>query len=173
MYRAERGFAGHSVARHGAHATDGQLTRRISTGVAPDEVVSHTPTSTRFLTYVQWLTAHDAAFAAFRAHYATLGFDVDRELPRTATGLAHCKVVGVFALREPVSHGFVATGPHAGTGSSKTWAGQRELIPTELDDGKVQVKFGWTGSQWVPIQLYGVPDTKPTGWTLSGPGSAI
>lgn len=173
MYRAERGFAGHSVARHGAHATDVQLTRRISTGVAPDEVVSHTPISTRFLTYAQWLTAHDAAFAAFRDHYATLGFDVTRELPRTSTGLEHCKVVGVFELSELVTRGFVGTGPHAGSGSSKTWSGQRELALTELADGKVQVKLGWTGSQWILIQLFGVPDAKPTGWTLNGPGSAI
>jgi hypothetical protein len=52
------------------------------------------------LTYVQWLTAHDAAFAAFRREFNAQGIDVDVELPVDDSGTLHCKVVGVFEIRE-------------------------------------------------------------------------
>lgn len=173
-YRAARDFAGHSISRHGAHATDGQLQRRISTGVAPDEVVSHTRTSTRFLTNSQWLAAHDGAMAVFRREFKALGIDVDVELPRDRTGAECCKVVGVFEMRELLAHGFTDVGPHAGSGRHRTWAANRALAPSELGIGKVKVTFGWTGSEWIPIQLFAVPDTVRAEWKVSPPpGTSI
>lgn len=173
-YRDTRNFAGHSISRHGAHATDGELQRRISTGVAPDGEVAHTKTTTRFLTNTQWLSAHDGAMAAFRRHYAARGLDVDVALPRNGAGLECCKVVGVFEMREVLAHGFDHVGPHAGSGNQKTWAASRPLTTGELDAGKVQVKFGWTGSEWIPIQIFGVPNSVELGWKPgSPPGTSI
>jgi len=168
-YRQARDFAGHSISRHGAHATDTQLQRRISTGIAPDEVVAHTRTSTRFLTNLQWLAAHDAAGDAFRREYKAQGVDVDAELPRNDAGLACSKVIGVFETGEQLAHGFDHLGPHAGSGGHKTWASSRPMVPSELDAGKVQVKFGWTGSEWIPIQIFGVPNSVTPRWEPVGP----
>jgi hypothetical protein len=174
QYRDARDFAGHSIARHGAHATDAQLQRRISSGVAPDGEVSHTRTSTRFLTNAQWLLAHDAAGAIFRREFKARGVEVDVQLPRDDEGLERCKVVGVFEMHELLAHGFDHIGPHSGSGSHKTWATSRLFAPSELDLGRVQVKFGWTGSEWIPIQLFGVPNTKMLGWDVDGlPGASI
>jgi hypothetical protein len=72
-------------------------------------------------------------------------------------------------LGELVARGFLGTGAHAGSGNAKTWASQRELTPGELNDGKVYVKLGWTGSQWIPIQLFGVPNTRSLQWQLGEP----
>lgn len=168
-YRATRDFAGHSISRHGAHATDGQLQRRISTGEAPDGAVAHTRTSTRFLTNAQWLAAHDAAMDAFRREYAAQGIDIDTQLPRNEAGVEYCKVVGVFEMRELLAHGFDHVGPHTGSGKHKTWASSRPLVQSELDIGRVQVKFGWTGSEWIPIQLFGVPNGVTLEWRVAPP----
>jgi hypothetical protein len=145
-----------------------------STPVAPDEVVSHTRTSTRFLTYVQWLTAHDAAFAAFRTYYASLGVDVDLVLPRNVSGIGCPRVLGTFKMNQGVAVGFDHVGPSSGTGSAKTWAATRELSTAELNNGNIRVKFGWTGREWIPIQLFGVPNTEPLDWrVIDPPGEAI
>jgi hypothetical protein len=58
----EAADAGHSLARHGPNVTDAELTTRLTTGVAPDGVLSPAPgLSSRFRNHRRWLTTRTAA----------------------------------------------------------------------------------------------------------------
>jgi hypothetical protein len=74
----EAADVGHSLARHGPDVTDAELTTRLTTGVAPDGLLSPAPgLSSRFRNHRRWLTTRTAAVnelqAALTASQAVIG----------------------------------------------------------------------------------------------------
>ena len=79
--RLERIDGGHSLDRHGAQVTPEQLDRRLKTGVAPDDVVSFAPASTRFNSNKNWLLTRQEAIDTLRSKYGNLVGDDLRRPP--------------------------------------------------------------------------------------------
>jgi hypothetical protein len=64
----EAATGGHSVDRHGPEVTDVALQNRLTTGVAPDNVLSVAPGySSKFVSYMAWLDCRQAAIDALSA----------------------------------------------------------------------------------------------------------
>jgi hypothetical protein len=175
--------AGHSVARHGAHTTDRQLKDRIKTGIAPDGKLSPTPASTRFLSFADWLEAHDAGIVAFEKNFAL------KENPSKgdvrgpivdATGKKWCSVIGVIELGRRAAAGFVGkagTKMKVSAGKKKVQVfGDVEVVPAAaLSRGKFQITLGWheSSSRWIVIQHFPVHDATTLGWRHKQLGDSL
>ncbi len=165
--------AGHSVARHGAHvpaARGEKLELRVKTGIAPDGLPSMTKRSSKFSSFNDWLEAYDSAYITLKEQ-----FGLDRNMgPIVASnGKRYPKAGGYIKMRDldnptkeitrPLGEGYegIADGTQSTItlprpdGSPRTGI----VFPTTVriphaDIEFVRVTLGWTGREWIIMQLF-------------------
>jgi hypothetical protein len=203
--------AGHSVARHGPHIPDGPgeaLEARVTTGMAADvaehvlpdgtkvwqQVASPSARSSRFLSFVDWLDAHDSAYEALMRQFKGKGVEVVTEAGRRGaltgpivgkTGEPYPKAAGYVEFRDVDDPSRVISRPlgeaYEGVKDGKEHkrkfrrpGGQefaKDVYPTTRRVDPADVTFvystmGWTGDEWILINLY--PAALPSPSTKTG-----
>ena len=188
--------AGHSIARHGPHIPHGAgetLEERVTKGLAADvaehelpdgstawqRVASPSDRSTRFLSFVDWLDAHDSVYFALERQFA----DVSQHAGpiRTTAGGVYPKAAGYVQMVDiddptktivrPLGEGF--QGVKDGTQQVRRFRRPNgsefdgEVYPTVVRVLREKITFiyatmGWTGDEWILINMYPSALPKPT-----------
>jgi hypothetical protein len=193
--------AGHSVARHGPHLPDGPgeaLEARVKTGYAADvalherdvpgggreyaweHVAAPSGRSSRFLSFRDWLEAHDSALFALRTDFPGSGVEQFKG-PIEAKGKEFPIAAGYLRFRDvddPTktihrSLGEAYEGVKDGTEYRVRFrrADGHEymdhIYPSTLRVRREEVDhiyatLGWTGREWILINMYPSKLPKPT-----------
>ena len=103
--RLEKIDSGHSLDRHGAQVSLGDLDKRLKTGIAPDGVVSFAPASTRFNSNKAWLETRQGAIDTLREKYGSL---VGEDLRKPPGPNDPPNVVIQVKYDRPIDDGFVS-----------------------------------------------------------------
>lgn len=198
--------AGHSVARHGPHIPDGPgeaLEARVTTGMAADvaehvlpdgtkvwqQVAAPSARSSRFLSFVDWLDAHDSAYEALMREFKGAGVEVVTDVERRGAltgpivgkaGQSYPKAAGYVEFRDVDDPSRVISRPlgeaYEGVkdGTERTvkfrrpggkefedavYRKTRRVDPAEVTF--VYSTMGWTGDEWILINLYPARRPKP------------
>ena len=174
--RLEKIDSGHSLDRHGADVSLGDLDKRLKTGIAPDGVVSFAPASTRFNSNKNWLLTRQEAIDTVKARYRNLVGD-DLRKPPSSDGrrdidinLKYDKPIDDGFIPDPTSKRTVEIPVNPATGKSASSTSETVLKKGKIFDRTklvedvtgVFTKFVWNESEgrWKIIQHY--PLTK--GW---------
>lgn len=170
-YRTLFSHAGHSVECHGPHLTDERLLARLETGRAPDGRMSPTRRSSRFISFKEWILAHDSALAELGA---TFGLDARSGpvLVSTPKGVEpRPKVQGLLEPRRPENLLQTEKRPTGDVFEGLNDGSQSEITYTRADQSSAtgmvyknsiltrnvrafQVTLGWTGKEWILIQCF-------------------
>ena len=102
--RLEKIDSGHSLDRHGAQVSLGDLDKRLKTGVAPDGVVSFAPASTRFNSNKSWLETRQGAIDTLREKYGSL---VGNDLRKPPGPNDDTNLIVRVKYDKPIDDGFI------------------------------------------------------------------
>jgi hypothetical protein len=150
--------SGHSLARHGPEIPDGDLEKRITTGITPDSTFSPTSASTRFSSYQIWLQTRQAALLAFSQRE---GIDLSQPPPPNFSPIPPPIVI---EHGYPVDDGFIGSGGKILVTDALT--GKRGRVYTNTSPVKgltrthTQIKWNVSTNSWEVQQHY--PDA--TNW---------
>jgi len=196
-YRDLHPNAGHSVECHGPHLSEHTVDVRIQTGVAPDGRQSPTRNSSKFVSFQEWWTAQVSAFSELQRTFGVDGVHgpvrgvgqsgVPEDHP-IVRGTLRARVPGDFFTEDARTVGYGRTGvadglqhnrqftrPNGSTFTSAVYPTVHDATPPELEH--FTVALGWTGQEWIVIQLFPARPPQTPGLT-SGlnhghPGSTI
>lgn len=152
----EEGFGGHSAARHGPHVKDMQLTTRITTGNAPDNVFSPTRNASRF---TDWIDQERTLAQAQRV--------AGPKLKALSTTQARPPVEVRLNHNRPLGTGFEGVGPrrtvHGMHGEKAKACETAQPVPEAMTG--TQTTFAWRedgyGGRYVPVQHFPIPRINP------------
>ena len=147
--RLEVQQGGHSIDRHGPQLTPAHHLRRVSTGMAADQVFSPTHTSTQFHSYNDWLASRQKALA-----YVELRYGVQMHRAPSAQLGQQNKYIVILEHTRAIDAGVVGVGPshtvQAGHKRGKAYA------QTQPIDGVTRTKtvVAWSATQgrWQVVQ---------------------
>lgn len=165
--------AGHSVGRHGPHVPEApgeKLELRVKTGIAPDGVPSITERSTRFDTFADWLEAHDSAYLELGDRFGldmhtgpivanngsisaqATGYVQLRDLNNPGTKVTRSMGEGYQGVSDGTQHHVTLNHPDGSTRSGVVYPSTVRVSRSEIDH--FFVTLGWTGREWIVIQLF-------------------
>ena len=193
-FHAQYPAAGHSVARHGPHIPDGpgeMLEERVTTGLSADvalhghkkpdgstvwlweRVASPSDRSSRFLSFRDWLDAHDSAYLALKQQFAEQGIHqhhgpivgkADKKYPIAAGYLRFRDIDDPSrTITRPLGEAYEAI--EDGSQHPKNFLRPdgsefiKDVYPNTIRVPREEVThvyatMGWTGHEWILINLY-------------------
>jgi len=148
-HKLDKADGGHSVARHGPELPLEKISKRVTTGYAPDGKWSPYKKSGQFLNYDLQIETREAAFV-YAETYEGADFGPNRDKPPLpgsapfAFTVAHGKQVG---------RGFQGTGP-AKTVPGKSGEIYATVVATVLNNTYTKIKWDEAKTRWVAIQHF-------------------
>jgi hypothetical protein len=149
--RLERIDHGHSLDRHGPQLTEADHTRRVTQGIAADNVYSPTAVSTQFHTASDWLCTREKAIRYAEAQYGIS----QGQAPNLSRGQPSSYEV-ILEFTRPIDSGAVGTGPQHTVRNPRT--GQTKKMPSQalgisgVTRTKTTLQWDATQNRWVVAQ---------------------